>query len=220
MKTVLPILSALVLLTSCSTVYKTGQTPDDVYFSPTPPKEEYTKQEEKEEVREERRQEDEYNAYTEDRYIRMKVRDRERWSKLDDYYRDPYAYTYSGCYCNCNVNPRLYWSYHNSPYGPNVVITNHRAPIYSKPRTFNLGSYYPQSSGNAKTASSQNRRTYTTPVRVNTSSSNAGNTLRDIFRSSDSAPAKSNSSSSSSSSSNSSSKPAPTNNGNAPVRRF
>ena len=28
---------------SCTTAYKTGQTPDDVYFSPTRPQEEYVR---------------------------------------------------------------------------------------------------------------------------------------------------------------------------------
>jgi hypothetical protein len=223
MKAVLPILSAVILLTSCSTVYKTGQTPDDVYFSPAPPKVEYSKDDEKEESRQEKRQEDEYNAYSEDRYLRMRVRDRARWSRLDDYYRDPYAYTYSGCNCNCDVNPRLYWGYHYSPYGPNVVIVNPNTPVYSKPRTFNLNSYYPANTNTGKSTATGTRRTYTTPVRANTSSNNVGSTLRDIFRSSDSAPAKSSNSSSSSSNStnnNNSSRSTPTNNGNAPVRRF
>lgn len=221
MKSILPILSFVVVLASCSTAYKSGQTPDDVYFSPVPPKVEHTQNEEKE-VREEKRQTEEYSAYEDDRYLRMKVRDRSRWSSLDDYYRDPYAYTYSGCYCNCNVNPRLYWSYHNSPYNYNVVISNPRAPIYSKPRTFNLGSYSTTNTNTSTKSPSQSRRTYSTPVRVNTSSNNAGNTLRDIFRSTDNSSSNSNSSSTSkpSTSSSSSSSSSSTNNGNAPVRRF
>ena len=36
-------------LSSCTTAYKTGQTPDDVYFSPTRPQDEYVRVEEKEE---------------------------------------------------------------------------------------------------------------------------------------------------------------------------
>jgi hypothetical protein len=35
-------------LSSCTTAYKTGQTPDDVYFSPTRPQDEYVRVEEKE----------------------------------------------------------------------------------------------------------------------------------------------------------------------------
>ena len=38
-------------LSSCTTAYKTGQTPDDVYFSPARPQDEYVQVKEKEEYR-------------------------------------------------------------------------------------------------------------------------------------------------------------------------
>ena len=38
-------------LSSCTTAYKTGQTPDDVYFSPTRPQDEYVRVKEKEDDR-------------------------------------------------------------------------------------------------------------------------------------------------------------------------
>ena len=86
-------------LSSCTTAYKTGQTPDDVYFSPTRPQDEYVRVEEKEEPRY-----DEH--YYDDRYLRMKVHNRTQWDYLDDWYSyERYGYS---------VN-RYYGSYYN-PY--------------------------------------------------------------------------------------------------------
>ncbi len=70
---------------SCTTSYKTGQTPDDVYYSPARPQEEYV-QTDKNDDRQYRNNEDEYY---DDNYLRMKVRNRYRWSDLDD----PYYYS-------------------------------------------------------------------------------------------------------------------------------
>ena len=62
-------------LSSCTTAYKTGQTPDDVYFSPARPQDEYVRVEEKEEYRYD-------DKYYDDRYLRMKVHNRTRWDIL------------------------------------------------------------------------------------------------------------------------------------------
>ena len=69
-------------LSSCTTAYKTGQTPDDVYFSPTRPQDEYVRVEEKEDDQKYRYDEE----YYDDRYLRMKVQNRTQWSYLDDWY--------------------------------------------------------------------------------------------------------------------------------------
>ncbi|HRF19173.1 MAG TPA: hypothetical protein PK977_13450, partial [Chitinophagaceae bacterium] len=62
-------------LSSCTTAYKTGQTPDDVYFSKSRPINEYVRVEE---------ENDQYyrydDEYYDDRYLRMKVRNRNRWN--------------------------------------------------------------------------------------------------------------------------------------------
>ncbi|RXK85461.1 hypothetical protein [Filimonas effusa] len=64
---------AVVVLGGCTGAYKSSQTPDDVYYSPTKggigAAGEY----------------DDYAASSDDRYLRMKVRDHYRWSGLDDY---------------------------------------------------------------------------------------------------------------------------------------
>lgn len=77
------LLSALfvMLLSSCSTAFKSGQTPDDVYYSPA--RELTVKEEEKQKTRQ-----DEYRDYVssqDDRYLHMKVANRNRWNSLDDF---------------------------------------------------------------------------------------------------------------------------------------
>src|SRR5436190_21477494 len=82
-------------LSSCTTAYKTGQTPDDVYYSPARPQDEY--------VRVEKKEQQQYRSnddYYDDRYLRMKVQNRNRWSDLDDWYYYGNRYTYS--YYNSN----------------------------------------------------------------------------------------------------------------------
>jgi hypothetical protein len=220
MKSLLPFLSVTILFTSCSTAYRSGQTPDDVYFSPARPQAEYVSTDDKEDKY---TRQDQY-SYNDDRYIRMKVHNRDRWSYFDDYYRDPLAYTYQGCYCSCNYNPRLYWDNYYSPYAPKIIVYNPKSPIYTRPRTYNLHVYDGPANNPTKVPAV---KTYNTPVNRTNSSSETGNVLRSIFRGSDNSSSNSNSNtgtrstnSSSSSSSSSSSGSSSTNNGNAPVRKF
>jgi hypothetical protein len=49
MKSFLPLLSLTLVFVSCTTAYNTGQTPDDVYFSPERPQAEYVRAEDQEE---------------------------------------------------------------------------------------------------------------------------------------------------------------------------
>lgn len=99
-------LFASLVLTSCSSVYKTGQTPDDVYYSPAreiADEEDNSRREERYEV---------YNNSVDDNYLRMKVRNRYRWSRIDDFdYWHDVRYNYS-CNCHCPNN----FNYHYSPY--------------------------------------------------------------------------------------------------------
>ncbi len=69
------------LLTGCSTMYQSGQTPDDVYYSPG---------RDGSAARVEKRQRDEsryedYISSADDQYLRMKVANRNRWNTLDDF---------------------------------------------------------------------------------------------------------------------------------------
>lgn len=95
-------LIAVSLLTSCSSAYKSGQTPDDVYYSPA------------REVKEETKRQDTKQEYAsnDDNYLHMKVRSYSRWSVIDDY-----SYWNDTRYSHCNsYSPFIKTSYSWSPY--------------------------------------------------------------------------------------------------------
>ncbi len=86
---------ALAGFTSCSTVYKTGQTPDDVYYSPTRSygEEETKRQDRREQNREENREQKEYYSF-EDRSIRFGINN-PRWRYIDQNFSyNPYNQNY------------------------------------------------------------------------------------------------------------------------------
>ena len=176
-------------LSSCTTIYKTGQTPDDVYFSPTRPQDEYVSVEEKEDYR------NQYDdKYYDDRYLRMKVHNYSQWSTLDDWYAyDRYGYR-ANYYYGTYYNPYTSWNYHYNPYCQNNVIAYHPghpgqtsvAQNVQRPRTFNLASYTGTTYNNAN--NSINMNSYKTgmgrPVYNNKNSNNGfSNTLKQIFNS-------------------------------------
>ncbi|MBI2272901.1 MAG: hypothetical protein EPO58_07765 [Chitinophagaceae bacterium] len=112
---------SLTLFTGCSTAFKAGQTPDDVYFSPGREvvQDEKVQQKQKAEYQE-------YVSSMDDRYLRMKIAKRYRWSSIDnfDYWYDSrydfgnYNYQYySGL--NPYWNPRLGYggAYYPGNYG-------------------------------------------------------------------------------------------------------
>ena len=71
----------LVFATSCGTVYEAGQTPDDVYYSPA-------NGVNKKELEREEEAKEQYERYTEvqeDRFLRLKLSNRYRFSCIDDY---------------------------------------------------------------------------------------------------------------------------------------
>ena len=116
-------------ITSCSTTYRSGQTPDDVYYSPARAIE--VRHEEETEKKEETRM---VRRVYEDRQIVMYIHD-PRWRSFDDdydAYYDPYRYGYT---CGYYYNPY----YYPSPvYFSGTSFTN---PKNSTPRMTNLGSY-------------------------------------------------------------------------------
>lgn len=129
---ILPVLLASALLASCST-YKSGQTPDDVYYSPA---KEVSYKEEKEE--EEKYEED--MTSRDDQYLKMKVRYRNKWSSIDDY---DYWYDsrYNHCHCSCNHSTTSYYYYPKLPYYSNYyggVWYNPSFPIvyYKNPKVY------------------------------------------------------------------------------------
>ncbi|MBO9682743.1 MAG: hypothetical protein J7502_08780 [Flavisolibacter sp.] len=239
-KSTFSIILLAILFASCTTAYKSGQTPDDVYYSPARPQGEYVRTERQDDSRY-RYQDDE--AYRDDRYLRMKIRDRRYSGLYDDYYSyNPYYYHYYNgrLIYNSPWSSYNYWNYYYNPYyyAP-VISVVPRTPIYNKPRTFDLGVYNPQPVNNNPKGV---RNAYATPD-YNTGNNNnnsnnyrnsgrdAGGFLRDVFSGSSNSNNSSNnnssnssnssntrsSSSSSSSSSNSSSSGSSS---NAPARRF
>ena len=152
MKNIL-LLCSIVFFASCSAVYKSGQTPDDLYFS-------------KQKVVTENmdRYERLDNVY-EERQIRMSAYDY-RWRTLDDLYDynysyNPYAYGYNYGYY---YNP-YYYSY--PVYGQSAVFVN---PKNTTIRTTNLASYNNTVSG--YTPSKVSGSTRTTTVRGYNNSNN------------------------------------------------
>ena len=79
-KLVLSAFVAATILSGCSTAYQMGQTPDDVYFSPGQEVETYASNNNKN--NDERYQE--YVSTMDDRYLRMRVSNRNRWSTIDN----------------------------------------------------------------------------------------------------------------------------------------
>ena len=201
------VLSAAIL-GSCTSAYKTGQTPDDVYFSPERPQDKYVT------VRDQ--DEDRYqgNDYYDDQYLRMKVHNRMMWSELDDpyFYNPAYSYTYSYYNNWSNAwNPYTSWNYYYNPYCSPVIYTTKTATAYNRPRVFNLNTYNnSQTNSNYTKGSILNNNNYNysgKPVRIvgytpsnssgnNNSSSGAGNFLRNIFNSSSNSGSSSNNNSS------------------------
>lgn len=176
-------------LSSCTTAYRTGQTPDDVYYSPTRPQDEYVRVEEKEEPRYD-------DTYYDDRYLRMKVHNRTQWYALDDWYAyDRYSYQ-ANLHYGSYYNPYTSWNYYNNPYchNNNVIIYNPKQTStvanVPKPRNFNLTAYTNTNYNNANNNVRMN--TYKQgnvgrPVYNNSNSNNSfSNTLKQIFSGSNS----------------------------------
>src|SRR5687768_8188879 len=94
-KILLPALG-VVLLASCTTAYKSGQTPDDVYFSPAKEQAAYVNVEERQERSEYRRSggnqnysngnNSDYYNYRDDRFLRLSIANRYRWNYYNDYF--------------------------------------------------------------------------------------------------------------------------------------
>jgi hypothetical protein len=218
---------ASIIISSCTSAYKTGQTPDDVYFSPERPVNEY--------VRAEKNNDRRYQGddeYYEDRYLRMKVQNRTRWSDLDDhyYYSNRYNYRYNNIYFNNPWTPYHYWNYYYNPYNSGVIIINPKTTTTTAgPRRVNLNAYNNSQLLNSNYSNSKIQTTGNvnySPTRNSNSrarGSDAGNALRDLFGNSNSSSnTRSSSNNNNSSTSNSSSSSSSSSSGTttAPRRKF
>ncbi len=174
-------------LSSCTTAYKTGQTPDDVYYSPARPQDEYVRVDQDEEKY---RYDDQYY---DDRFLRMKVQNHYRWDYLNDWYSyDRYGYQYNNYY-GTYYNPYNSWNYYYNPYCVNTVMVinskiagNMNNPV--KLRNFNLNTYtnnnYNNTNLNITKGVTRPGMTISRPVYNNSNNSNGlSNTLKQIFSS-------------------------------------
>lgn len=112
---------------SCSTAYKTGQTPDDVYYSPARPvaEKKYTERE------------DDRRPVNNDYEITMTIRDY-RWRN----FREDYDYDYSPYNYTCKRSGNGY--YYNPYYYPWAIYTTtptYAARVNTTPRMVNLNTY-------------------------------------------------------------------------------
>ena len=184
---------------SCSTAYKSGQTPDDIYYSPGRQTDAYVKVEDKDEPR--YRSEDRYsnNRYSNDEYIasddrwlRMRVRNRYRWSAFDDYEWNDWRYN-SWSYNSYNsYSPfNTYWnnyyswnSYYN-PYCTRVILVNPKTNpvVYNRVRDFNLNSYSNNTYSNTNNSPSRNKimNRGSSNQGYNNNNSTLGNSVRRVF---------------------------------------
>jgi hypothetical protein len=249
MKSFLPLLTFAILLTSCSSVYKSGQTPDDVYFSPERPREEYVRTNN----RNDRRYQQIDEEAREDRYLRMKARNR-RYELLDDYdyyaynganyyrYNDYYrmnAFRFHPTWGTWNYrfggldpffyNPYYYNSFYFNPYYHNPyysgVVYGNVNPKFNRPRTTNLHVFDANGNRYNSNVPRSNGRTFSTGSDRNdnyrNSGSNAGGFMRNVFGGENSGSNKTPSSSAGSSNSGSSSgSSGSSGSSRAPVRRF
>ena len=145
------------LFSSCTTAFKSGQTPDDVYFSPG--REAVALNEDRDQQKQ-REQYQEYISSMDDRYLRMKIANRNRWSTLDDfgYWNDSrydfnsYNYQYYS-----SLNPywhsgmRLGFGYGNLYY-PGAYGWGWSSPVYTVAHYYSVP-YTPAKTGGYTSAS-------------------------------------------------------------------
>ena len=166
---ILLLVAAGATLGSCTTMYKSGQTPDDVYYSPAREVPGYV---ETKQTKENPKTTEDYS----DAYLRMKTYDRTRWSTFDNdylYWNDwrwnnqvyyntcrpvgsyGYAHSYGSPYTG------YYSPYTPGYYGAPVIIINPKPynPRAYTPRTGNLNTYI-RTGGNYATDPKTGARTY------------------------------------------------------------
>ncbi len=226
---ILLLVLSVIIFSSCTSAYKTGQTPDDVYFSPPRPQDEYVKVKEKDETK--YRNNYDQDEYYDDYYLRMKARDRYLWSTLDDdyYYQRRYSSTYYNCWCSNPWTPYTYWNYVYNPYGSKIIL-DPKSTVYSGPRISNLHTYNStqltnNTYSNPKVIRNNGYSIFNQPTFHNNSNgnnsainSNTGNFLRNIFNGGSGSSGSSGSSGTTTTSSSSGS--SGSSGGSAPVRKF
>lgn len=145
---------AAILLASCSSAYRSSQTPDDVYYSPGQQRMSAGSED------------DEYLSYSnssDDNYLRMKASDHYRWDNLDDFdywndsryyytnYYNPWSsYFFLGFYNVYNPYTSFWYNPWNSWYYPTYTVVYYKNPV----------AYYGTRTANSYHLSTYNNRTY------------------------------------------------------------
>jgi hypothetical protein len=195
---------SITLLSSCSTAFKSGQTPDDVYYSPG---RELAAAKEDESREKDQAVYEEYISSQDDRYLRMKVANRNRWTSIDDY-----DYWHDSRYDFSNYNNYATYMPFNACYGRNAGYLrnpysgygNYNMPYhtiiaYSSPKY--VGGYTSGSNISAYRNKNYSNTNYgykdpKTGAFISTSNtSNFGNLLKRVFSSGSSSSGNSNPSS-------------------------
>ena len=189
------LLGIIAVLGSCSSAYRTGQTPDDVYYSPVPAQNAYVASNNQQDRNSYGYNNNNYNS--EDFAIRRGINNPQYRSNLSldfgygyspyDYYGSsfyspfssyynpysysgatfyPYNYNYYNSYSPYNYNS--YSPYYNSYYPPVYYISKSPAAVsnYSGPRRYNMGVYSNNSSNPVYNTPSQSRTSNSVPVRT------------------------------------------------------
>ncbi len=153
---------------SCSTSYKMGQTPDDVYYSPAKPKSEYASANDRrggDSYYNTGNANNRYNAnnqyddpyysgydmYRNDRFLRMSIGNRSRWMGYNDYlaYDGFYNYNRFNMYNDFSfgspMNSYFYWNSFYNPYTPYGYGYSYY-PYYGSGIAIGGGSKYPTTS--------------------------------------------------------------------------
>src|SRR5882757_5253076 len=113
---ILLLAAGIATLTSCSSLYKTGQTPDDVYYSPARPvaaADEYVQNDKNDSYQS---YEEYQDSYRNDRFLRLSIGNPYYLSAYNDYGGFDWRYNSYAYYGNTPWNN--YWSWNNfyNPY--------------------------------------------------------------------------------------------------------
>lgn len=191
LRTILPALIGIAALSSCASAYRTGQTPDDVYYSPAKQGAAYASMDQQRDGRgsyQQGNRRDDYYSY-DDRWLRMRVSNRYRWSAFDDYDWNDWRYNtwsynyYSPYSWNNYWNSYYRWNSWYNPYCAGIIVVNPKTNpnVYTKVRNFSLNSYtntnYNTSNNNLR---AKGLRMSSNPG-YNNSNSRLGNSIRKVF---------------------------------------
>lgn len=187
---ILTALIGIAALSSCSTAYRTGQTPDDVYYSPARggAAAAYATTDQRRDGRGSyQARGNDYYSY-DDRWLRMRVSNRYRWSAFDDYDWNDWRYnTWSYNYYNpygWNNYWNSYYSWNSwyNPYCGGIIVVNPKTNpnVYTKVRNFSLNSYTNTNYNNANSPAAKGLRLGTNNRGYNNSNT-LGNSIRRTF---------------------------------------